>query len=173
MTSMAGPGTHYYLASRCHPDVFDNVCANADQVTIWHLAHSPEENAKVMSAYPDAVFVQGSGTVAGRGLCLGMVLGYREFHIYGMDCSFPWDEGKPFEEQLQHAGKHPNPQDVFRLDPIDGLVYYSTLQLISAADQFLKVAGRATTCKYVIFGKGLLAAKAKALTNPRITTPDL
>ena len=172
MTSLAGPGTHYYLASRCHPDVFDNVCAKADKVTLWHLEHSAEENAKVMSVYPDAVFVQGSVSVAGRALCLGMVLGYREFHIYGMDCSFPWDEDLPFDEQLQHAGKHPNPQDVFRTDPIDGRVYYSTLQLISAADQFLKVASRATTCKYVIYGKGLLAAKARALGSLRITTPD-
>ncbi len=172
MTSLAGPGTHYYLASRCHPAVFDNICSKAANVTIWHLAHSPEENAAVLEVYPDAVLVQGSGSISGRGLCLGIVLGYRHFTMFGMDCSFPWDESKPFDEQLQHAAKHPNPQDVFRTDPIAGKVYHSTLQLISAADQFLKVASRAILCTYEIRGQGLLAAKARELGCIRITTPD-
>ena len=173
LTSLAGPGTHYYLASRCHPAVFDNITAKAARVSIWHLAHADEENAEVMKVYPETVFVQGSVSVAGRAMCLGMVLGYRHFTIYGMDCSFPWDESLPFDQQLQHAGKHPNPQDVFRTDPINGRAYYSTLQLISTAEQFLKVASRATLCTFDIRGEGMLAAKAKLLGCPRIHAPDL
>lgn len=173
MTASAGDPTKYYLASRCHPDVFDNVMAKAKDVTIWHLAHSKWEDDEARKTYPQSVFVQGAVSVAGRALCVGMVLGYRNFELFGMDCSFPWDESKSFEEQLQHAGKHPNPQDVFRTDPIRGVAYYTTLQLFSTADQFLKVAQRATTCSFVIRGKGFLAAKAKELASPRFLTPEL
>lgn len=163
------PEVAYYLASRCHPDCFEG----KQNVTLWHMAHSEDENAEVRKHYPDATLVQGSISVAGRSICLGMVLGYRHFSVYGMDCSFPWDESQPFESQAQHAGRHPNPQDVFRTDPIEGRVFYSTLQLLTTAGHFLQAAMRATTCSYRIHGTGLLATKAKALNVKRIETPDL
>lgn len=173
MTASAGDPTKYYLASRCHPDVFDNVCAKAKDVTIWHLAHSQAENEEALKVYPGSVLVQGAVSVAGRALCVAMVLGYRHFEFFGLDCSFPWDEAKGFDEQIQHAGKHPNPQDVFRTDPIRGVSHYTTLQLFSTADQFLKVAMRATTCTFTFRGKGLMAYKARELKSPRFVTPDL
>ena len=169
--SLAKPGVRYFIASRCHPDVFANL--SGYDVTLWHMNHSTPENVAVKEFYPGAEFIQGSISIAGRGICLALVLGYRDFTIYGMDCSFPYDESKPFEGQPQHAGKHPNPQDVFRTDPIGGRRYYTTLPLIRTAEDFLDIAKLATVCKYEIRGTGLLAAKAKHLNLPHIRTPDL
>lgn len=164
---------HYYLASRCHPDCFDNVLAKTKDVHIWHLFHSKEENDEVKKTYPKALFIQGAVSIMGRSMCLGMVLGYRRFNIYGMDCSFPWDESKPPGEQLQHAGKHPNPQDVFRTDPINGTAFYTTLQLITTCDQFITVMRRAHGCQFTIRGKGMLATKVSLLKSDRILAPDV
>lgn len=171
--ALAKPGIHYYLASRCHPDCFDNVLAKTNDVTIWHMNHAPEENAEVKKAYPQAIFVSGSASIASRAFCLGIVLGFRTFNIYAMDCSFPWDESLPFDQQRQHAGRHPNPQDVVRTDPIDGRVFYTTLQLLTTAHEFLRVLKRAAICDVSIRGTGLLATKARALNLKRIHTPDL
>ena len=171
--SLAKPGVHYYLASRCHPDVFNNILERGCDVTLWHMHHSKEENKAVLERYPNAEFVQGSLSIAGRGICLGLVLGYRNFTIYGMDCSFPYDEKKPLMEQPQHAGKHPNPQNVYLTDPIDGIRFYTTLSLLLTANEFLKLAAMATICTYDIRGTGMLATKAKLLNLPHIRTPDL
>ena len=171
--SLAQEGIHYYLASRCHEDCFTTVMDKTKDVKIWHIHHSVEENLEVKNVYPEALFIGGSSSIASRAFCLGIVLGYRNFDIYAMDCSFPWDESLPFEEQKQHADFHPNPQDVFKTDPIDGKVFYTTLQLLNTADEFLLVLRRAVICNVTIRGKGLLATKAKLLNMSRIKTPDL
>jgi hypothetical protein len=170
-TQLAKQGVRYYIASRCHPDVFDGILEKTPHVVIWHMNHTAIENEEVHKFYKDPVFIQGSVSVAGRGTCLGIVMGYRSFNIYGMDCSFPWDEEKTFEEQTQHAGMHPNPQAVYRTDPVAGNVYYTTLQLMATADAFLDMARITNMVEYRIHGKGLLAAKASLMNLPNVRAP--
>ena len=171
--SLARTGIKYYLASRCHPDCFDLVLSKAWDVNIWHMFHYGEENELVKKYYPNAELVRGTGSIASRAFCVLMVLGFRKFRIYAMDCSFPWDESKSFDEQIQHASKHPNPQDVYLTDPVDGKRFYTTQQLWTTCNEFLLMLRRAVICDVEIMGKGFLAHKAKSLNIPRIRTPDL
>lgn len=70
------PSITYYIASVCHPDVFDAV--NGHDVRIWHLkdADSPE-NA-----------VPGGTVCVTRAPYLALMLGYRDISLFGCDGSF-------------------------------------------------------------------------------------
>lgn len=166
--------TQYLIASCCHPDVFDNL--EGRNVALWHIAHSPEEDAEVDKYVTRAVKVIGAPSSGGRAMGLAFVLGYRRFIIYGMDSSFPFDESVDEKAQLQHAGEHPN-QDwnskhVFRTDPINGKAYYTTLPLLIAAQCFYAIAEK-TQGTFLIRGDSMLAAMVKARDHSRLTAyPD-
>lgn len=166
--------TRYLIASCCHPDVFDNL--KGRNVALWHVAHTQEEDREVDKYVLRAVKVIGAPSSGGRAMGLAFVLGYRRFMVYGMDSSFPFDETRDEKEQFQHAGDHPN-QDwnskrVFRTDPINGKVYYTTLPLLIAAQCFYTIAEK-TQGKFLIRGDSMLAAMVKARDHSRlIAYPD-
>lgn len=166
--------TQYLICSCCHPDVFDNL--EGRNVALWHVAHTKEEDAEVNRHSPRAVKVIGAPSSGGRAMGLSFVLGYRKFMVYGMDSSFPFDESINEQEQLQHAGSHPN-QDwnskhVFRTDPINGKAYYTTLPLLIAAQCFYTIAEK-TQGTFMIRGDSMLAAMVAARNHEKlIAYPD-
>lgn len=71
----------YYIASICDPSVFDKL-SDCD-VTIWHP--TPES---IGADHAQPLSVGGGCTVGLRWLNLGYLLGFRRFHLHGMDSSF-------------------------------------------------------------------------------------
>ena len=79
--------TTYLMASCCHPDVIDAVAGY--ELTLWHLYNGPESLAiRDIRSEEAAAMIPGGGSVGLRTITLLYFLGYRNFVVHGMDCSF-------------------------------------------------------------------------------------
>jgi hypothetical protein len=76
-------GVFYFLASTCHPRLFDKL-AGCD-IGLWH----PSGMRGIETLVPEDSYLIGGGTTMGlRWLNIGHFLGFREFHAHGLDSSF-------------------------------------------------------------------------------------
>lgn len=77
----------YFIASQCHPTLFDMLMQRGDQVIVWHLLTdnllkwSQEENSPVYKHY----MIPGGSTSGLRSIVLAYAMGFRKFHLYGYD----------------------------------------------------------------------------------------
>lgn len=88
----APEGVKYFLASQCHPSLFDRL-ADRD-VVLWHNMVG-DEMREIVKPYEDSkpiVLVPGGGTVGLRAINLCWLSGYRTIHLYGMDGSYSGDD---------------------------------------------------------------------------------
>ena len=98
---------------------------------------------------PGNIVISGGGSVGVRAVSLMYALGYRDFSIYGMDCSFA-DDG-----QVQWAGRHAGKrQDVVKAS-IGGQDFYTSLVLLTYATDFLEMIQK-VRIDARLFGDGLL-----------------
>ena len=138
----------YLIGSGCSPVLFDKL-ERAD-VALWHIA-TPEHVPLFFSELkePGNIVISGGGSVGVRAVSLMYALGYRDFSIYGMDCSFA-DDG-----QMQWAGKHAGKrQDVVKAS-IGGQDFYTSLVLLTYATDFLEMIQK-VRIDARLFGDGLL-----------------
>lgn len=147
----------YFIASCCHPDVFDAL--KGYEVVLWHSDQSDDEARLIGQAAPGAPLVLGGSTVGTRALSVGSCLGYRQFRILGMDCSFS-DE--------QHAGRHPNPNPNEISVTAYGRTFCTTTNLVLAVQDLLKHAEDTKSYRYVLGGDGLLQHIAANIGHSRI-----
>jgi hypothetical protein len=77
-------GVEYFIASRCSPKVFDAL--HKFNVTLW-TASEPGVEELMQKANRPWCAIGGGGTVSLRSLYLAFVLGYRRFHLFGVDSS--------------------------------------------------------------------------------------
>ena len=91
------PKIQYWMASCCHPKTIDNLLGY--DLTLWHV-HNSDEDVRILDEVDrDGFLVGGGGSVGCRVVSLMYTQGYRDFSIFGMDCSFA-------EDGEQHAGPH-------------------------------------------------------------------
>ncbi len=139
----------YYIGSSCHPSFFDRL---ADQdVILWHVSES-SHNMKLVDDCGEKVetIVSGGGSVGLRAIPFLHHLGYREMHVFGMDCSFE-DEG---EKQWAgpHAGKK---QDITTADA-GGRIFVTSPTLLAYAGHFFDILKRLPDIHATVWGDGLL-----------------
>jgi hypothetical protein len=85
----ADPRVRYFIASICHPSLFEKLknCS----VHVWH----PSGQLGVLEAieeFEDKPLLIGGGSTMGlRWMNLAFVCGFRSFHLHGMDSSFRGD----------------------------------------------------------------------------------
>lgn len=104
----APAGVTYFLASQCHPDVFDALLAQGREVVVWH--NGVGDNAfmrEVLDPWWDegpnqrpCILVPGGGTVGLRTLWLAHFSGFRKIHVYGMDSSYEGDQHHAYAQPL-------------------------------------------------------------------------
>lgn len=168
------PDVKYWLASCCHPKMFDQLAAH--KVALWHVYNSETDRNIIAPDGPDPgnVLLAGVGTVGGRAVNLMFTQGYRSFSIYGMDCSFGPD-GE------QHAGEHsgkPMYEWPIRFDgrwfrTSGGLAYTAkafldNMRILSRHCQHLnepKIAASDVWVEMFMHGDGLLQWMASATTK--------
>lgn len=89
---LPAPGVRYYVASICDPAVFDKL--RGCDVVLWHTTpNSTEDPAGVMALLnterPQKWHAIGGYCTMGlRWINLGYFLGFRRFHLHGLDSSF-------------------------------------------------------------------------------------
>lgn len=76
------PATTFYIASICDPSVFDNLCDR--NVIMFH----PDGEDMQHRYPPDSWIVGGGTTVLTRAPYLGLLLGWRDFTVFGADSSY-------------------------------------------------------------------------------------
>jgi hypothetical protein len=79
--------TKYLVASQCDPAVF--MALRKYDVSLWHSDFKNNQSLlKLLEPYTKAVLIGGGENAILRGLYLGYLMGYRDFNMYGFDCSF-------------------------------------------------------------------------------------
>ena len=80
-------GIFYFVASVCHPSVFDRL-AGCD-VILWHPSGLfGAEGIVAAHDGPEALLIGGGSTMGLRWVNLAYVMGYRNFDLHGLDSSF-------------------------------------------------------------------------------------
>ena len=77
----------YFIASQCHPTLFDALMNRGEEVIIWHLA---TDNLSDWSRDPSSPIFQhylipGGSTSGLRAIVLAFAMGFRVFHLFGYD----------------------------------------------------------------------------------------
>lgn len=154
----------YFIASCCHRAMFDALYGY--RVVLWHSAQSQLEDSLIEGLEPGAFVVLGGSTVGTRAVCVGTALGYRDFDIHGMDCSFG-------EGYAQHAAAHPNEVgEILGVRQACGVdldhVYPSSMQMIGAIKDFIDLVHQTQDCSYRLRGDGLLRELARLANVSRV-----
>lgn len=77
------PDVFYFVASTCHPSVFDKL--KNSQVILWHPSGAPG----ISETLPrDTPMIAGGTTMGMRWLNLGHYMGFRKFEMHGLDSSY-------------------------------------------------------------------------------------
>ena len=77
----------YFIASQCHPTLFDTLLERGEDVIIWHLA---TDNMQKWTRDPESpvyrhYMIPGGSTSGLRAMVLAYSMGFRRFHLYGYD----------------------------------------------------------------------------------------
>lgn len=92
----------YFVASMCHPDVFDKL--QGYHTVVWHASSGESCDIRDLLE-PDSILIGGGSTVTLRWINLAYVCGFRDFRIHGLDSSM---------RDTKHAYKQIEPkEDVF------------------------------------------------------------
>jgi len=93
----AVPDCRYYVASQCHPDVFDALVGRP-HVGLWHsvvrVKDEPDQIVAALDRYYAGHWtgIPGGTTVAMRALLLLRTLGYLRFDLFGVDSCWMGEE---------------------------------------------------------------------------------
>ena len=77
----------YFIASQCHPTLFDSLIKRGKEVIVWHLLTnnlmnwSQDETSPIYKHY----LIPGGSTSGLRAMILAYSMGFRMFHLYGYD----------------------------------------------------------------------------------------
>lgn len=140
---------HYLIASVCHPKMFDNL--EGRTVSMWHLSELDETNRIIKDNDPTGLFHPSFQCIGLNALILGQTLGYREFHIHGMDCSYDGEES--------HAGFHNGTNGDDRRVRVwcDDRQFVTRPEWIQYARNFIyKMVPNMTGCSFRVYGEGLM-----------------
>jgi hypothetical protein len=151
--NLPDPNVQYLLGSMVHPSVTKKLLGH--DIALWHV--SGEQSIRLKDEIePDAFFVGGGGNVGLRSIGLLYELGYRDFSIYGMDCSFS-DDGA-----LRWAGNHaqksnPKEQPLCKVK-VGEREFTSSHIYLAYATNFFDIVQRLPDAQFRVYGDSLLQA---------------
>lgn len=149
---------HCFLASQCHPDVYD---ACAMPITVWHpIVEGIEEHL------PHKPTLIGGGITVGlSAMCVAYTLGYRVMHLFGYDSSYKEDDSHAYEQAMNKN------QQTLRV-AVDGRVFKASVAMAAQAQKFphLAVELAEMGCEIYPHGDGLLQHVVKTMQKQSIET---
>lgn len=139
----------YLIASTIHPKYLDAL--EGFNVKLWHIFATEEDGARVLPR--GELLVTGGSSVGLRCMTLARILGFKEFHIFGMDGSI--------RENATHTTYHPNaPKEKFETE-YDGKKYFTTPSMLHVAKETWSELDQLSDCKAFFYGEGLIQHMAK------------
>lgn len=149
----------YLMASCCHPKMWELL--EGFKVRLWHIYHN-EDNKNVAVGYPRGEWIlTGGNNVGMRCMVVARMLGYVHQHIFGMDCSFPKNEG-------HHAGEHLNVNKAIFELPYAGKQFYCEAAMLTYAKQFFHEVAQLPDVRVRLYGDGLLQHMAVIKKNEKV-----
>ena len=80
-------GVTYYIASQCDKKIFRQL--EGHNRVIWHAFQPPQEYQQAIHRYfPGEFMVAGGYATFFRAISISVILGFRDFELFGIDCSF-------------------------------------------------------------------------------------
>ena len=152
--------TQYLFASSVHPAYIGKIQRRKGNLALWHAYEGAWSNV-IGAEYDLAAFPQGAPMVLGganvglRACMLFYSLGYRQFDVFGMDCSFA-------EDGTQHAGAHAGTKNAQQDFYCDGRKFLSSMLHAAYARQFMDMRAMLKDTVWRLYGDGLLQAMAAA-----------
>jgi hypothetical protein len=145
------PTKGHLIASIVDPKMFDR----AKNAVLWHPYMDWIED-KLRPDCPEFAYIGGGVTVTNSVLCIAYTMGYREFHIFGMDSSFR--EEKTHVQEVLDEGAF----NVWVTQ--NGKTYQTAYDMKEQARVFLGMHGHLTSigCNITVYGSGLLPDMFKA-----------
>ena len=145
-------GVTYFLGSVVHPSVYDKLINAGCVVYRWNLSSIPGGEDVLKELEPDYLLIGGGSTMGLRWIPLGYTLGFRKFHLHGMDSSF--------REKSSHA--YPDHQDAKEWINFEG--YQTRPNFIGQVVDFIGWMDRlkhpdVEPVEIKVFGEGLLQSK--------------
>lgn len=150
-SSFVGYAEHYYLASQCHPLLFES--SHVKNVTLWHQYY-PDDLEKFDASLPeykdDYALITGGTTVGLSSMMLVYALGYRKLHLYGYDSSYR--DGK------LHAYPQTDRQRVDCVYSVGDKKFKTSLSMAQQAEFFPMLSDQLIEagCTITLRGDGLL-----------------
>lgn len=100
----ADPRVRYLVASNCHPALFDKLLDAGCKVWLWHptpKSIGTNEGFELLKRERPGTWcmVAGGCTIGLRWVNLGYMLGYRDFHLHGLDSSFRDDKTHAYKDR--------------------------------------------------------------------------
>jgi hypothetical protein len=148
-------GVKYYIASQCVPEVFEALVGY--NTKLLHI-----NTAGIVDAIPPTDkpinLLSGGSTVGMIAISLAHVLGFRHFHIYGMDSSYTEGEHHAYTQEIN------NNENVLEVEA-GGRKFLAAPWMIQQANEFQQLAALLVNedCVITVAGDGLLPHIAKLL----------
>lgn len=147
----------YFVASVVHPKLFDKLLSAGCKVVLWHALSAVEALGGILDdVYGPGKWlpVGGGSTMGVRWVPLGYLLGFRRFHLHGLDSSFRID---PLRGKASHA--YPDKQDNAEWVSFNGFqtkpnFIAQVADFIGTAERFMQPDIEPVEIK--MFGEGLL-----------------
>lgn len=151
----AAPETMHYLASQCHPSLFDT----AERKTLWHAA-SPGM-AELLTGLRETPLIGGGSTVGLQALVIAYVLGYRKIHLYGFDSSYRGETHHAYPQAL-------NADERTVTAIIGDRTFLAAPWMVQQAEEYMTTAAELERDGAIItvHGQGLLPYMANELPRP-------
>jgi FkbM family methyltransferase len=143
----------YFIASCAHPKVFDKLIGAGCRVYLWHLHPIDGLDELLTGLYPGGwTQISGGCTMGLRWVNLGYHIGFRTFHLHGLDSSF--------RDKSSHA--YPDHQDGKDWLTFDG--YWTRPNFLGQVVDFERMLVEMDNLyveptKLEVFGDGLLQSR--------------
>lgn len=140
----------YLLSSSCAPETFDAL--EGYRIYLWHSNFTKNDEDITICDYHNEPSIRVGGSVLLAAFPLAYIAGYRKFHFFGFDCSFPeWEQG-------QHAYKY----DFFKEEPvivhIGDKKYYTTPGFMIQLRSFITYITLSKGIEVSVYGDSLVSA---------------
>jgi hypothetical protein len=156
--------TNFFIASMTDPSVTNFIQSKTDKVQGWHAfsqavatqVKSQEgvelKVEKELNISEDAVFVNGGTCAAMRSIGMMHIFGFRNFHLFGFDCSI---DKEPSKEDLKKKIRNETPK--FMKVETNGKEFWTTGELLAMAQDCEKLFDNSDIEMNVnLYGEGTL-----------------
>lgn len=161
-------GVKYFLASQCHPSLFEAL-KDFDVTVIHMLTDGMEEYLSAFDTTKPTHLLGGGTTVAMKAMLVAHETGYRKIHLYGVDSSYQDAEHHAYPQALNDKER--------RLEVFCGERSFSCAPwMVTQAEDFQGLAQYVSNAgtTVTVNGEGLLPHVAREMmANPVVTAADI